>query len=62
MASASLANATLGVINTASASDQDDRSGPDTARGLPTKPAIKQDLRLSNQAIEIDAAPRHFVA
>jgi hypothetical protein len=32
------------------------------ARGLPTKPAIKQvDRRLSNQGIDIDAAPRHFV-
>jgi hypothetical protein len=32
--------------------------GRATARGLPTKPAIKQvDRRLINQGVDIDAAP-----
>jgi hypothetical protein len=59
----SLANATLGVIKTASLAVNTIGQGLALARGLLTKHAIKQvDRLLSNQGIDIDAALRHWVA
>jgi len=58
----SLANATLGVIKTASLAVNTIGQGLALARGLLTKHAIKQvDRLLSNQGIDIDAALRHWV-
>src|SRR5208282_5426308 len=58
----SLANATLGVIKTASLAINTIGQGLALARGLLTKHAIKQvDRLLSNQGIDIDAALRHWV-
>jgi hypothetical protein len=58
----SLANATLGVIKTASLAVTTIGQGLALARGLVTKHAIKQvDRLLSNQGIDIDAALRHWV-
>jgi Transposase DDE domain len=58
----SLANATLGVIKTASLAVHTIGQGLALARGLVTKHAIKQvDRLLSNQGIDIDAALRHWV-
>jgi hypothetical protein len=58
----SLANATLGVIKTASLAVNTLGQGLALARGLVTKHAIKQvDRLLSNQGIDIDAALRHWV-
>lgn len=58
----SLANATLGVIKTASLAVNTIGHGLALARGLVTKHAIKQvDRLLSNQGINIDAALRHWV-
>lgn len=58
----SLANATLGVITTASLAVNTIGHGLALARGLATKHAIKQvDRLLSNQRIDIDAALRHWV-
>jgi hypothetical protein len=58
----SLANATLGVIKTASLAVNTIGQGLALARGLVTKHAIKQVDRLpSNQGIDIDAALRHWV-
>ena len=58
----SLANATLGVIRTASLAVNTIGQGLALARGLVTKPAIKPvDRLLSNQGIDIDAALRHGV-
>ena len=58
----SLANATLGVIKTASLAVNTIGQGLALARGLVTKHAIKQvDRLLSNQGIDIDAALRHWV-
>jgi len=58
----SLANATLGVIRTASLAVNTIGQGLALARGLVTKHAIKQvDRLLSNQGIDIDAALRHWV-
>jgi hypothetical protein len=59
----SLANATLGVIRTASLAVATIGQGLALARGLVTKYAIKQvDRLLSNEGIDIDAALRHWVA
>ena len=59
----SLANATLGVIRTASLAVNTIGQGLALARGLVTKHAIKQvDRLLSNEGIDIDAALRHWVA
>jgi hypothetical protein len=59
----SLANATLGVIRTASLAVATIGQGLALARGLVTKHAIKQvDRLLSNEGIDIDAALRHWVA
>src|SRR5271165_6506637 len=53
----SLANATLGVIGTASLAVNTIGQGLALARGLATKHAIKYvDRLLSNEAIDIDAA------
>ena len=53
----SLANATLGVIKTASLAVNTIGQGLALARGLVTKHAIKQvDRLLSNEGIDIDAA------
>ncbi|MGH7120079.1 MAG: hypothetical protein ACREFP_14000 [Acetobacteraceae bacterium] len=58
----SLANATLGVIRTASLAVNTIGHGLALARGLVTKHAIKQVDRLpSNEGIDIDAALRHWV-
>jgi hypothetical protein len=58
----SLANATLGVVRTASLAVSTIGQGLALARGLVTKHAIKQvDRLLSNQDIDIDAALRHWV-
>jgi hypothetical protein len=58
----SLANATLGVIRTASLAVNTIGQGLALARGLTTKHAIKQvDRLLSNQGIDVDAALRHWV-
>ena len=58
----SLANATLGVIRTASLAVATIGQGLALACGLVTKHAIKQvDRLLSNEGIDIDAALRHWV-
>ena len=58
----SLANATLGVIRSASLAVNTIGQGLALARGLTTKHAIKQvDRLLSNQGIDLDAALRHWV-
>jgi hypothetical protein len=58
----SLANATLGVIRTASLAVNTIGQGLALARGRMTKHAIKQvDRLLSNEGIDIDAALRHWV-
>jgi hypothetical protein len=58
----SLANATLGVITSASLAVSMVGQGLALARGLSTKHAIKQvDRLLSNDGIDIDAALRHWV-
>jgi hypothetical protein len=58
----SLANATLGVVKTASLAVNTIGHGLALARGLVTKHAIKQvDRLLSNQGIDIDCAVRHWV-
>ena len=58
----SLANATLGVIKTASLAVNTIGQGLALARGLTTKHAIKQvDRLLSNQGIDIDTALRCWV-
>src|SRR5664279_4675970 len=58
----SLANATLGVVRTASLAVATIGQGLALARGLITKHAIKQvDRLLSNEGIDIDAALRHWV-
>ena len=58
----SLANATLGVIRTASLAVHTIGHGLALARGLLSKHAIKQvDQLLSNQGIDLDAALRHWV-
>jgi hypothetical protein len=58
----SLANATLGVIRTASLAVNTIGQGLALARGLVTKHAIKQvDRLLSNEDIDVDAALRHWV-
>jgi len=58
----SLANATLGVIKTASLAVNTIGQGLALARGLVTKHAIKQvDRLLSNEGIDIDAALRHWI-
>ena len=58
----SLANATLGIIRTASLAVHTIGLGLALARGLVTKHAIKQvDRLLSNEGIDIDAALRHWV-
>jgi hypothetical protein len=57
-----LANATLGVLKTASLAVHTIGQGLALARGRMTKHAIKQvDRLLSNQGIDIDAALRHWV-
>lgn len=58
----SLANATLGVLRTASLAVNTIGQGLALARGLVTKHAIKQvDRLLSNDGIDIDAALCHWV-
>lgn len=58
----SLANATLGVIGTASLAVNTIGQGLALARGLITKHAIKQvDRLLSNKGLDIDAALPHWV-
>ena len=58
----SLANATLGVIRTASLAVHTIGQGLALARGLLTKHAIKQvDRLLSNPGVDLDAALRHWV-
>lgn len=58
----SLANATLGVIRTASLAVNTIGRGLALARGRTTKHAIKQvDRLLSNEGIDVDAALRHWV-
>jgi hypothetical protein len=58
----SLANATLGVIRTASLAVHTIGQGLALARGLNTKHAIKQvDRMLSNEGIDVDAALRHWI-
>ena len=58
----SLANATLGVIKTASLAVHTIGHGLALARGLLSKHAIKQvDRLLSNPGIDIDAVLRHWV-
>jgi hypothetical protein len=58
----SLANATLGVIRTASLAVNAIGQGLALARGLNTKHAIKQvDRLLSNQGIDVDSALRSWV-
>ena len=59
----SLANATLRVVRTASLAVHTIGLGLALARGLVTKHAVKQvDRLLSNEAIDVDAALRHWVA
>jgi len=58
----SLANATLGVVRTASLAVNTIGQGLALARGRMTKHAIKQvDRLLSNEGIDIDAALRHWI-
>ena len=58
----SLANATLGVIRTASLAVHTIGQGLALARGLVTKHAVKQvDRLLSNDGIDIDAVSPHWV-
>jgi hypothetical protein len=58
----SLANATLGVITSASLAVSTIGQGLALARGLSTKHAIKQvDRLLSNNGIDVDAALHHWV-
>src|SRR3954452_4924174 len=58
----SLANATLGVISTASLAVNTIGQGLALARGRMTKHAVKQvDRLLSNPGIDVDAALRHWV-
>jgi Transposase DDE domain len=58
----SLANATLGVVNTASLAVNTIGHGLALARGLVSKHAIKQvDRLLSNPGIDIAAALRHWI-
>jgi hypothetical protein len=58
----SLANATLGVIRTASLAVNTIGQGLALARGRVTKHAIKQvDRLLSNEGIDVDAALRHWI-
>ena len=58
----SLANATLGVVRTASLAVQTIGQGLALARGLVTKHAVKQvDRLLSNDGIDIDAILPHWV-
>lgn len=58
----SLANATLGVVRTASLAVNTIGQGLALARGRMTKHAIKQvDRLLSNEGVDIDAALRHWV-
>jgi hypothetical protein len=58
----SLANATLGVITTASLAVNTIGHGLALARGRTTKHAIKQvDRPLSNEGIDVDAALRHWI-
>ena len=58
----SLANATLGVVRTASLAVNTIGQGLALARWLVTKHAIKQvDRLLSNEGLDIDAALRHWV-
>jgi hypothetical protein len=58
----SLANATLGVVRTASLAVNTIGQGLALARGLVTKHAIKQvDRLLSNEGIDVDAALRQWV-
>jgi Transposase DDE domain len=58
----SLANATLGVVRTASLAVNTVGHGLALARGLVTKHAIRQvDRLLSNEGIDLDAALRHWV-
>src|SRR3978361_2055059 len=58
----SLANATLGVLRTASLAVHTIGQGLALARGRMTKHAIKQvDRLLSNQGIDLEAALRHWV-
>src|SRR5277367_6421706 len=58
----SLANATLGVVRTASLAVNTIGQGLALARGLVTKHAIKQvDRLLSNEGIDIDAALRRWI-
>jgi hypothetical protein len=58
----SLANATLGVLKTASLAVHTIGHGLALARGLLSKHAIKQvDRLLSNPGIDLDAALRHWV-
>ncbi len=59
----SLANATLGVVRTASLAVNTIGLGLAQARGLVTKHAIKQvDRLLSNEGLDVDAALRHWIA
>ena len=58
----SLANATLGVVRTASLAVHTIGQGLALARGLVTKHAVKQvDRLLSNDGIDIDAVLPHWV-
>src|SRR4249920_603789 len=58
----SLANATLGVVSTASLAVHTIGQGLALARGLVTKHAVKQvDRLLSNDGIDIDAILPHWV-
>ena len=58
----SLANATLGVVRTASLAVHIIGQGLALARGLVTKHAVKQvDRLLSNDGIDIDAILPHWV-
>ncbi len=59
----SLANATLGVVRTASLAVNTAGHGLALARGRVIRHAIKQaDRLLSNQGIDSDVAPRHWVS
>src|ERR1700679_2633550 len=58
----SLANATLGVIRTASLAVHTIGQGLALARGLVSKHAVKQaDRLLSNDVIDIDAMSPHWI-
>ncbi len=58
----SLANATLGVVRTASLAVNTIGLGLAQARGLLTRHATKQvDRMLSNEGIDVDAALRHWI-